>query len=76
MLMPVTAMNKHGHLMTAQHNIRRYLPDPGAQPKSVAESMQGFTGENFRSGVTGPYTGHHPATGFPVNDVCHLFTFS
>lgn len=47
MLMPITAMGEHCHLSTRENNIGSDFTDFATQPESVAESVKGFSSEDF-----------------------------
>ncbi len=73
MLVPVTAMRKHSHLVAAQYNVWSNFTDLTVKPESVTEFMQRFSGKNFRLCVATTYAGHHLATSRLVYNLAPRF---
>ena len=74
MLVPVTAVGKYSYFIFRQYDIWLDSSNLTIKPESIAQPMQGFTGENFWFGVATAYPGHHPASHLFIDDINHWLT--
>lgn len=71
MAMPEAAIHKNDDLPFWKHDVRLSGKILAMQPKSIAQRVQAFSDDHFRSGILSPDTGHHLATLFLRYDVSH-----
>jgi hypothetical protein len=71
MPMPEASMHKYDSTVLRQHNVWLTRQILWGNAISQTMSMQILAYNQLRLRVTSPYTGHHPASGCAVHDVCH-----
>lgn len=71
MPMPEASMHKYHGMVTGKYNVRRAWQIAGMKPEPEAMAMQTAPDQDFRSGITSPDAGHHPASGSTVYYIDH-----
>jgi hypothetical protein len=71
MPMPEAAVHEHGCTESWQHQIRAPRDTWGVQAVSKTLSEQESPYRKFGARILTSNAGHHPASGFPVDDISH-----
>jgi hypothetical protein len=68
---PETTMHEDYGAARRKNKVRTPWQAPGVQAESITGAMQALSNKHFRSSVFSTNAGHHPAAGFPVDNVSH-----
>lgn len=70
--MPEATVDEDNGAVSWQNNVGPPRQVLYMKAVSKSQGMKKTTNLHLGSSILAPYAGHHPATGFPVNDIRHL----